>query len=60
MSIATRMYAALLFVVVAPLVTVAVDEHRHTCLKHSTRRVFVEEYTTYLNIPITTPAHIER
>ena len=48
----------------------AVYEHRHPCLRYSTRRVFVPELTTYIDInggrfdggvsiPMTTPAHYE-
>jgi hypothetical protein len=50
LSFATRMYVALLFVTVAPVIAILAYEHRHPCLKYSTRRVLVGEYTIYVNI----------
>jgi hypothetical protein len=63
----------MLLAIAAVVAALVYYEHRHPCLRYSTRRVFVPELTIYteinggtanaanggMSIPVTTPAHYE-
>ena len=67
---ANRLLAAMVLIVGGLIAATAIFEHRHPCLRYSTHRVFVPEFTTFtdinggplnggVSIPVTWPAHYE-
>ena len=65
MSFEARALAWMIVATAGLIAAMAIYEHRHPCLRYSTRRVFVPEFTIYitmadgLRIPMTTPEHYE-